>query len=231
MRLCLLCASVLGFAVVVLVPRGAAAEMYVFVDKDGMKHFTNIDPPKSKKGHWRMLASGPGKAATISGTSSAGCKKSRSDVVPATDRSPDRYARYDAFIGEASRLYAIPEALIRAVINVESDYDPRVVSCAGAKGLMQVMPYEEISEHITHVFDPRQNILAGARMLRRKANHWSGDLKLTIASYHAGTGAVTKYHGIPPYETTQHYVQWVVKQYDKYRLREMAQSARSPSGG
>ena len=141
-------------------------------------------------------------------------------MVGARDRSPDRYVRYDPFIAEASHLYAIPESLIRAVIKVESDYDPRVVSCAGAKGLMQVMPYEEKSEHIDHVFDPRQNILAGTRMLRRKANHWNGDLKLTVASYHAGVGAVTKYHGIPPYATTQQYVQWVVKQYEKYRRLE-----------
>lgn len=223
----------LCFALLALVAssRSASADVYSFIDAKGELHFTNIPPPKGKRRHWKVLDSGPGKAATVSGTSFAGCKKSRVDVVGATDRSLERYVRYDAFIAEAAFLYAIPEALIRAVIKVESDYDPRVVSCAGAKGLMQVMPYEEVSEHIAHVFDPRENILAGARMLRRKANHWNGDLKLTIASYHAGTGAVTKYHGIPPYATTQQYVQWVVKQYDKYRMQEIAQAGRSPSGG
>ena len=87
------------------------------------------------------------------------------------------------------------------------------------------------SEHIDHVFDPRENILAGTRMLRTKANHWNGDLKLTIASYHAGVGAVTKYKGIPPYATTQQYVQWVVKAYDRYRSQEMAQASTPPNGG
>jgi hypothetical protein len=204
-------------------PRAASADIYTYIDKDGIQHFTNVPPPKTTRHRWRALyPTGPGKAAAVSGTSSAGCKGSRADVVPAKDRSPDRYVRYDAYIAEASRLYAIPEALIRAVIKVESDYDPRVVSCAGAKGLMQVMPYEEKSEHIEHVFDPRENILAGARMLRTKANHWNGDLKLTIASYHAGVGAVTKYKGIPPYATTQQYVQWVLKQYDRYRARELS---------
>ena len=210
----------------------ARADIYTFIDKEGVQHFTNVPPPSSKRSQWRVLyATGPGKAGSISGTSSAGCKHSRADVVPARDRSPERYARYDAFIAEAARLYAIPEALIRAVIKVESDYDPRVVSCAGAKGLMQVMPYEEKSEHIDHVFDPRENILAGTRMLRTKANHWNGDLKLTIASYHAGVGAVTKYKGIPPYATTQQYVQWVVKAYDRYRSQEMAQASTPPNGG
>ena len=212
-------------------PQPASAEVYTFIGKDGTVHFTNVQPPRSKRKNWKVLAFGPGKAAAVSGASSyAGCRKSRHDVVAATDRSPDRYVRYDAYIAEASQIYAIPEALIRAVIKVESDYDPRVVSCAGAKGLMQVMPYEEVSEHIVHVFDPRENILAGTRMLRRKANHWNGNLELTIASYHAGTGAVTRYKGVPPYATTQQYVQWVLKQYDRYRQQEMAQAGRATAG-
>jgi soluble lytic murein transglycosylase-like protein len=200
----------------------ARANIYSYTDADGVLHYTNIEPPQGKGSKWRLLSSGPGKALTVSGASTAGCRISRADVVPARDRSPDRYVRYDGFIAEAARLYAIPEALIRAVIKVESDYDPNVVSCAGARGLMQVMPYEEKSERIDHVFDPRENILAGTRMLRSKANHWNGDLVLTIASYHAGVGAVTKYHGVPPYETTQQYVKMVLKQYERYKARELA---------
>lgn len=225
-------ASALASALL-LAARSASADWYTFTDKDGIPHFTNIQPPSTIRHHWKVLyATGPGKAMTVSGASgSAGCKTSRADVVPARDRSPDRYTRYDGYIAEASRLYAIPEALIRAVIKVESDYDPGVVSCAGAKGLMQVMPYEEKSEHIEHVFDPRENILAGTRMLRTKANHWNGDLELTIASYHAGTGAVTKYHGVPPYATTQQYVKWVIKQYEKYKRRELARAAGVEPGG
>ena len=119
-------------------------------------------------------------------TSFAGCAVSRADVVPATDRSPDRYTRYDAFIAEASRLYALPEALIRAIIKVESDYDPRVVSCAAAKGLMQLMPDVQKEQHVEHVFEPRENILGGTRLLRLNANRFKGDLVLTIAAYHAG---------------------------------------------
>src|SRR5207245_299150 len=149
---------------------------------------------------------GPGKAGQISGaappTSFAGCAESRRDVVPATDRSPDRYGRYDSFIDEASRLYALPRPLIRAIIKVESDYDPRVVSCAGAKGLMQLMPDVQREQRVERVFDPRENILGGTRLLRLNANRFKGDLVLTVAAYHAGPGAVEKYHGVPPYATT-----------------------------
>ena len=195
----------LAVAVLVAGARPAAANMYTYKDANGIVHFTNIEPPKGKKSSWHVLPNGTGRAAdagfgadSSSSPSPApgtpfstvpGCKHSRTDVVSAHDRSPDRYSRYDAFIAAASKMYAIPEPLIRAVIKVESDYDPRVVSCAGAKGLMQVMPYEEKSEHIEHVFDPWQNIAAATRVLRRNANHWRGDLVKTIASYHAGVGA------------------------------------------
>ena len=125
-------AFVLGCAVLSLaaLPRRAAADWYTWTDKGGMPHFTNLEPPKSHKSHWKVLyQNGPGKAMAVSGAFSGGssypgCRGSRADVVSAHDRSPDRYVRYDAYIAEASRMYAIPEALIRAVIKTESDYDP-----------------------------------------------------------------------------------------------------------
>jgi soluble lytic murein transglycosylase-like protein len=171
-------------------------------------------------------------SGALSGTagysSYAGCRKSRADVVPATDRSPDRYTRYDAFIAEASALYAIPQALIRAVIKAESDYDPNVVSCAGAKGLLQIMPDEEVTQRIHNVFDPRENILGGARLLRLHANKFGGDLALTVAGHHAGDGAVRKYGGIPPYATTQAYVKAVIKFYQRYKEKEALAQQKNP---
>jgi soluble lytic murein transglycosylase-like protein len=204
--------------------RVARADIWSYEDKDGVVHFTNVPPAKHGGQRWRVLyKTGPGKAGMISGaappTSFAGCAQSRRDVVPATDRSPDRYARYDPYIDEAARLYALPAALIRAVIKVESDYDPRVVSCAGAKGLMQLMPEVQTDQRVEHVFEPRENILGGSRLLRVNANHFKGDLVLTIAAYHAGRGAVEKYHGMPPYETTQEYVRMVLKYYYQFKSR------------
>jgi soluble lytic murein transglycosylase-like protein len=148
--------------------------------------------------------------------------------VPSRDSSPERYHRYDAQIGEAATVYALPEALVRAVIHVESDYDPRVVSCAGARGLMQLMPDVATEQKVADVFDPRQNILGGARLLRLLANRFHGDLVLTIAGYHAGPGAVQKYNGVPPYETTQRYVYAILQRYQTYKSSVDAAAASRP---
>ena len=138
-------------------------------------------------------------------------------MVPSRDTSPDRYQRYNPFITEAASAFGLPEALIRAGIHIESDYDPRVVSCAGARGLMQLMPDVVTEQKVSDVFDPRRNILGGARLLRVLANRFHGDLVLTIAGYHAGPGAVMKYSGVPPYETTQRYVYAVLQRYQSYK--------------
>jgi len=197
-------------------------------EENGVIHFTNISPAGSAAHRWRVeWKSGPGKASVVSGSSAvAGCAKSRADVVPSRDTSPDRYSRYDVFIAEAAAAYALPPPLIRAIIHVESDYDPQVVSCAGARGLMQLMPDVEKEQRVSDVFDPRRNILGGSRLLRLLANRFRGDLVLTIAGYHAGAGAVEKYSGVPPYETTQRYVYAVLQRYQAYK--QAATTANRP---
>ena len=198
----------------------AYADIWVREDAQGVLHFTNIGPTGGL-GWRKVYKTGPGKASTVSGatTTFAGCKESRNDPVPATDRDPNRYARYDQHIRDAAALYQMPESFIRAIIKVESDYDPHVVSCAGARGLMQIMPSVEKDMGIDDVWDPRQNIMGGTRMLRTLANKFGGDLTLTIAGFHAGAGAVLKYHGVPPYDTTRLYLQMVKKQYDKFKAK------------
>jgi soluble lytic murein transglycosylase-like protein len=186
-----------------LAPGPARGDIYSYIDAEGVVHFTNLDRPGKK---WkRIMKTGPGKAAAVRGGSV--------DKVPPSDRSPERYSRYDQYIAQASALYKIPVSLIRAVIKVESDYDPRVISRAGAQGLMQMMPQVSRGMGVTEVFDPRQNIFGGTRFLRILANAFAGDLVLTISAYHAGPHAVRKYSGIPPYQTTQKYVRWVLAQY------------------
>ena len=141
--------------------------------------------------------------------------------MPARDNSPDRFHRYDPFIYEASDLYKIPPALIRAVIQTESDYDPRVVSSADAKGLMQLMPDEIISQGLHDVYDPRENILGGTRLLRLLANRYDGDIVLTVAAYFAGVGSLAKYgNTVPPYKLTRQYVKHVLDRYYKYKADE-----------
>jgi soluble lytic murein transglycosylase-like protein len=141
--------------------------------------------------------------------------------VPARDRSPDRYSRYDAYIREAAGLYRLPEAFIRAVMRVESDFNHDVVSSAGAMGLMQLMPRTAAAMGVRDAFDPRQNIFGGARYLRILANKFNGDLVLTVAAYNAGDGAVVRHRGVPPYQETRRYVQRVLTYY--YAFRTSAQ--------
>jgi soluble lytic murein transglycosylase-like protein len=101
---------------------------------------------------------------------------------------------------------------------VESDYDPRVVSSAGARGLMQLMPAVEKDMRVGNVFDPRENILGGTRLLRVLANRYEGDLVLTIAAYHAGPGSLAKYgNQVPPYTNTRKYLRMVLDRYYQYK--------------
>jgi soluble lytic murein transglycosylase-like protein len=128
-------------------------------------------------------------------------------------------SRYDNYIRQASLLYQIPENLVRAVIMVESGFNPRAVSRADAKGLMQLVPATANRMLVDDIFDPRQNIYGGVRYLRVLANLFNGDLFLTLAAYNAGEGAVVKFGGIPPYPETQAYVARVVSYYRQYQSK------------
>jgi soluble lytic murein transglycosylase-like protein len=145
--------------------------------------------------------------------------KFTSRVVMPSPGSGKNASRYDAHIREAAALYRIPEALISAVIQVESNFDPRAVSPANAHGLMQLLPSTAERMMVTDIFDPRQNILGGTRYLRVLANTFNGNLQLTVAAYNAGEGAVARYAGIPPYEETQNYVVKVLENYQRYQSR------------
>lgn len=192
------------------------ADIYKYIDKNGVVHFTNVSKARRGRKKWkRIMKTGPGKAAAKRGT--------KVDRIPPRDRDTSRYRRYDRHIQQASALYHIPIPFVRAVIGVESDFDPRVVSRAGAMGMMQLMPANVKGMGVINPFDARQNIFGGTRLLRILANRFAGDLVLTIAAYHAGSGAVRKYGGIPPYQTTQRYVRMVLSRY--YKLRNAALAA------
>jgi len=185
------------------------ANIYSYTDKDGTVHFTNSKPRGKNRGKYKVYLKTPPK------------RKARPGVVPigAKDHNPARYSRYDSTIREAARTHSIPETFIRAVIRVESDYDPRVVSVAGAQGLMQLMPATAKRMGCQNSFDPHDNIMGGTRYLRRLANLFGGDMVLTIAGYHAGEGAVMKYNGVPPYASTRGYIRKVLKFYYHYKKK------------
>ena len=194
---------------------------------DGVVEFTNKPPSGGPGGHWKVLfKAGPGKASALRGVT---------DLVPPRDASPTRTTRFDRDILDGQAFYGIPEAFIRAVIKTESDFDPRVVSSAGAEGLMQLLPGTARQMGVTDIFDPRQNIMGGTRYLQVLARRFcktpaagddgspltvcSSDEKIkVIAGYQAGPAAVEKYGGIPPYETTHAYVAMVLRRYDQYRM-------------
>jgi soluble lytic murein transglycosylase-like protein len=182
-------------------------------------YFTNSRPKGKAGGKYKVYLKTPEQ------------RLARPGVVPvsARDSDPARYSRYDASIREASRGYSIPEAFIRAVIRVESDYDPKVVSVAGAQGLMQLMPGTARRMNVTDPFDPHQNIMGGTRYLRYLANMFGGDMVLTIAGYHAGEGAVLKYDGVPPYTTTRGYIRKVLGFYRRFKEKS-GQGGRIETG-
>jgi soluble lytic murein transglycosylase-like protein len=134
--------------------------------------------------------------------------------------SSNHLSRFDSYVRQAAALYQLPEELVRAVIQVESGGNPRAVSPANAKGLMQLIPATAQRMQVEDIFDPRQNIFGGTRYLRVLANLFNGDLVLTVAAYNAGEGAVLRYGGIPPYRETEDYVTKVVTLYRKYRAEK-----------
>lgn len=195
----------------------AVADVYSWTDDEGVQHFTNIKP---RSGKWKKILSSDPEPGSKAAARRGECP--RCDKVPSRDTSPERFRRYDAYIQEASELYRIPVPLIRAVIKVESDYDPRVVSAMDCKGLMQVHPAVEIDMGVQgDIFDPRTNILTGTRLLRWLANRLDGDLVLTIAAYHAGLGSLAKYgYTVPPYKHTRKYLKMVLERYYQYKAED-----------
>jgi len=136
--------------------------------------------------------------------------------VGAPAQVAERVARYDAYIREACQRYDVPVHLVYAVIHQESAGNPRAVSAKNAKGLMQLT--EQTARHlrVRNVFDPKENISAGVRYLRQMLDRFAGDLKLALAAYNAGPGAVREHKGVPPYAETRHFVQRVLALAERY---------------
>ena len=190
----------------------AGADIYRCKRADGTQHYTNV---REQGGRCQVVVRGSKKSKSKGSAKKSGGWSKKATGTRTKD--PIRYTRYNHLIGEAAQLYQLPHSFIRAVMRVESDFNPAVVSRAGAMGLMQLMPKTARSMGVSDPFDVRQNILGGARYLRILANRFKGDLILTVAAYNAGELAVEKYNGIPPYKETQRYVRRVLKHYYVYR--------------
>ncbi len=107
---------------------------------------------------------------------------------------------------DVAKEYEVPVDLLKAVAQAESGFDANAVSSCGASGIMQLMPKTAEGLGVEDVFDPEQNITGGAKMLAYLLDDYDGDTTLALAAYNAGSGAVAKYGGVPPYEETRNYI-------------------------
>ncbi|MGG5736288.1 MULTISPECIES: lytic transglycosylase domain-containing protein [Bacillus cereus group] len=118
--------------------------------------------------------------------------------------------KYEDIIDRASHTYGIPKTLIQKMIEVESDFNPKTVSHAGAMGLMQLMPANVKEMGIKNPFSPAESIEGGVKELSGYLKKNNGDLVLALASYNAGPGNVRKYGGVPPFKETQGYIKKIL---------------------
>ena len=182
-----------------------SAEMYRFTDKDGIVHYTNVRPSGQKNiktFSFPCYASDPT------------CNQLDWEKIPLNRRA------FSEAIQAAAEVFAVDDALIRAIIHAESAYQPEALSPKGAQGLMQLMPETQAELQVVDVFDPVSNIEGGTLYLSRLLEQFDQNVELAAAAYNAGPGAVLEYGGVPPYEETREYVRRIKILYRRYRSTE-----------
>jgi soluble lytic murein transglycosylase-like protein len=153
------------------------------------------------------------------------------DSLPGAAPSATVEQRVSGFIADYAKQYRLEPALLRAVIKVESGFNPTAVSPKGARGLMQLMPPTAAALEVLDPFDPDENIRAGAGELRRLLNRFNGDLKLALAAYHAGETRVSRYASVPPFRSTERYVGEVLRYYRIFSVFHPASEPFPPDYG
>lgn len=180
------------------------ADIYTYVDNQGVVHFTNtpthgkfklilkeeIVPPKKKEG-----------------------PKQEDQPRFASDLA---HEKFDHLIWRAAEKYAVNYALIKAIIKAESNFNPLAISKMGAKGLMQLMPGTAYTFQVKDSFHPEKNIEGGVRYLRYLIDLFPNNLYAVLAAYNAGENAVLRYRGVPPYQETRRFIQKVLQYFQQY---------------
>jgi soluble lytic murein transglycosylase len=172
-------------------PNYAFSDIYMYIDGSGIVHFTNVPTSSDYKLYIKEK--------------------------PRKNKNGFSTKKYDDIIKKAHKKYGVEFFLIKAVIKVESDFNPKAVSKKGAKGLMQIMPDNFKTLLVKDPFNPSQNIMGGTLYLQRLLKRYKYKLPLVLAAYNAGPSAVDKHKRIPPYPETQNYVREVMKTYSQYK--------------
>ena len=194
------------------------AEVYVYEMPDGSRMITD-HPIRAK--HARLVRM----SSEVRGAGTLAAEKN-SPVF----REPP--STYDRLIRRYADEYGVEFALVKAVMTVESAFNPYAVSNKGARGLMQVMPDTAGRYGVHDIYDPVENIRAGVQHLKYLSEEFNNKLYLVIAAYNAGAKAVRQYHGIPPFAETQDYVKKVLYYHNQYRPKYRYYTvAANPSGG
>lgn len=171
---------------------------------------------------WNQAASG-----RLPSTRAAGVQQASPSQSPFPAGSSGAQP-FDGLIRDTARREGVDEQLVRAVIEAESSFNPRAVSPAGAKGLMQLMDGTARSLGVQDSFDPASNVDGGVRFLRHMLERFNS-VPLALAAYNAGPGAVEKFGGIPPYQETKVYVDRVLRLH-RQNQEEAAQARREVDG-
>ncbi len=182
------------FYIMIAVATPLYADIYVYADKEGVLHFTNV-PTSSTSSNYKVY---------IKETPKKPLESAITDL-------------YDHVISEASKKHGVSFSLLKALIKTESDFNPRAVSKAGAMGLMQIMPENIRRLKIKDPFDPKDNVMGGTRYLKQLIYRFEGKLHLALAAYNAGPGVVEKYQRIPPFKETENFVKQVMKYYSFFK--------------
>jgi len=175
----------------------AVADIYRYVDSNGTVHLTD----KPAHDGYQLIQINP--------------KKTLKSRINFRDKEANR-KRFSGKIAEVANRYDVPEALLHAVITIESVYDPDAISRAGAVGLMQLMPATARRYGVYNRRNPAANLNGGTRYLKDLLIRFDNDIELALAGYNAGENAVEKFgNQIPPYDETQEYVRKVLKLYSQ----------------
>lgn len=188
--------------IIMLNPQFVNAEIYTFEDENGTVHFSNVptDP------QYKMII--PPKVE----------KLTPSYLALKMDKDK-KQSDFNKLIETKSYKYGLDPALVKAVIAVESDFNPKAVSVKGARGLMQLMPMTANELGVFNSFDPDANVDGGVRYLRYLLDYFRWDVDLALAAYHAGIMRVIQNTGIPPIPATHQYIGKVKTTYRKYMVQ------------